>query len=73
VPGLKRGLRLRVALAFAIFCIIVVGTLGISLYIASDDIEEAHIEHRRVRAQLATDEQDANFNLRRKIPAKLWN
>jgi signal transduction histidine kinase len=44
VPGLKRGLRLRVALAFAIFCIVVVGTLGISLYIASDDIEEAHIE-----------------------------
>lgn len=44
MPGLKRGLRLRVALAFAIFCIIVVGTLGISLYIASDDIEEAHIE-----------------------------
>ena len=44
MPGLKRGLRLRVALAFAIFCIIVVGTLGISLYVASDDIEEAHIE-----------------------------
>ncbi len=44
VPGLKRGLRLRVALAFAIFCIVVVGTLGVSLYIASDDIEEAHIE-----------------------------
>jgi signal transduction histidine kinase len=44
VPGFKRGLRLRVALAFAIFCIVVVGTLGISLYIASDDIEEAHIE-----------------------------
>ncbi|SCY48393.1 Signal transduction histidine kinase [Nitrosospira sp. Nl5] len=44
MPGFKRGLRLRVALAFAIFCIVVVGTLGISLYIASDDIEEAHIE-----------------------------
>lgn len=44
VPGLKRGLRLRVALAFAVFCIVVVGTLGVSLYIASDDIEEAHIE-----------------------------
>lgn len=44
MPGLKRGLRLRVALAFAIFCIVVVGTLSISLYIASDDIEEAHIE-----------------------------
>jgi signal transduction histidine kinase len=44
VPGIKRGLRRRVALAFAVFCIVVVGTLGISLYIASDDIEEAHIE-----------------------------
>ncbi len=44
MPGFKRGLRLRVALAFAVFCIVVVGTLGISLYIASDDIEEAHIE-----------------------------
>ena len=44
VPVIRRGLRLRVALAFAIFCIVVVGTLGVSLYIASDDIEEAHIE-----------------------------
>ena len=41
---LKRGLRLRIALAFALFCIFVVGTLGISLYVASGDIEEAHIE-----------------------------
>ena len=40
----KRGLRLRIALAFAIFCILVVGTLGISLYVASGDIEEAHID-----------------------------
>jgi signal transduction histidine kinase len=44
VPGFKHGLRLRVALAFAVFCIVVVGTLGVSIYIASDDIEEAHIE-----------------------------
>ena len=44
MAGVKRGLRLRVALAFAIFCIVVVGTVGISLYIASDDIEQAHIE-----------------------------
>lgn len=41
---LKRGLRLRIALAFAIFCIFVVSTLGISLYVASSDIDEAHIE-----------------------------
>ena len=40
----KRGLRLRIALAFAIFCIFVVGTLGISLYVASGKIEEAHID-----------------------------
>jgi len=44
VLELKRGLRLRIALAFAVFCIFVVGTLGISLYVASGDIEEAHIE-----------------------------
>lgn len=41
---LKRGLRLRIALAFAVFCTLVVGTLAISLYVASGDIEEAHIE-----------------------------
>ena len=40
----KRGLRLRIALTFAIFSILVVGTLGISLYVASGDIEEAHID-----------------------------
>lgn len=41
---IKHGIRLRVTLALAIFCIIIVGTLAISLYFASDDIEEAHIE-----------------------------
>ena len=40
----KRGLRLRIALTFAIFSITVVGTLGISLYVASGNIEEAHID-----------------------------
>lgn len=41
---IKYGIRLRVTLALAIFCIIIVGALAISLYFASDDIEEAHIE-----------------------------
>lgn len=41
---IKYGIRLRVTLALAIFCIIIVGTLAISLYFASGDIEEAHIE-----------------------------
>lgn len=38
-----RGIRLRVTLALAIFSIITVGALAVSLYFASDDIEEAHI------------------------------
>lgn len=41
---IERGLRLRVALTLAIFCIFIVGTLGLSLYIASNSIEEDHIE-----------------------------
>lgn len=41
---IKYGIRLRVTLALAIFCIIIVGGLAISLYFASDDIEETHIE-----------------------------
>ncbi len=41
---IKYGIRLRVTLALAIFCIIIVGALAISLYFASDDIEEEHIE-----------------------------
>lgn len=40
---IKYGIRLRVTLALAIFCIIIVGGLAISLYFAAGDIEEAHI------------------------------
>ena len=36
-------MRLRVANALANFCIVTVGALGIILYVASDNIEEAHI------------------------------
>ncbi len=38
------GLRTRVAHALATFCIVMVGSLGISLYFVSDDIEETHVE-----------------------------
>lgn len=41
---LKHGLRQRVALALAIFCIFFVSIFGISLYVVSGDIEEDHIE-----------------------------
>lgn len=37
-------MRLRVANALANFCIITVGALGVILYVASDNIEEAHIK-----------------------------
>lgn len=40
---IEHGLRLRVAKALANFCIVTVGVLGIILYMASDNIEEAHI------------------------------
>lgn len=38
------NLRLRVALTFAIFCMFVVGALGIALFMASEEMEEALIE-----------------------------
>jgi hypothetical protein len=44
MPALKLNLRLRIALTFAIFCMFVVGALGIALYMASEEMEEALIE-----------------------------
>ena len=41
---IEQGLRLRVALALATFCIFITAGLGVSLYFASDDMEEAHID-----------------------------
>ena len=38
------GLRLRVALALALACLLVVGALGFTLYTASEDMEEALIK-----------------------------
>jgi len=40
---IERGIRLRVAIALATFCIFIVGALSIMLYVASDNIEEDHI------------------------------
>ena len=42
--SIEQGLRTRVAIALATFCICMVGSLGIGLYFISDDIEEDHIE-----------------------------
>lgn len=44
MPVLKLNLRLRIALTFAIFCMFVVGAMGIALFMASEEMEEALIE-----------------------------
>jgi signal transduction histidine kinase len=41
---MKQGLRLRIALAFAITCIAVVSALGLTLYTASEELEEALVD-----------------------------
>src|SRR5919106_5515953 len=46
-------LRLRIAIALATVCIAVVGALGFTLYMASEEMEEALVE------QLVTEELDA--------------
>jgi signal transduction histidine kinase len=46
-------LRLRIAIALATLCIAVVGALGFTLYMASEDMEEALVE------QLVTEELDS--------------
>lgn len=49
----KLDLRLRIAVVLATVCIAVVGALGITLYLASEDMEEALVE------QLVLEEMDA--------------
>jgi signal transduction histidine kinase len=46
-------LRLRIAIALATVCIAIVGALGFTLYLASEDMEEALVE------QLVTEELDS--------------
>lgn len=48
----RLGLRLRVALALALACVLVVGALGITLYAASEDMEESLIN------QIVSEEMD---------------
>ena len=59
------GLRLRVALALALACLLVVGALGFTLYTASEDMEEALIK------QLVSEEMDFLIQRHRQNPAYL--
>ena len=44
MPSWKSGLRLRITFAFAAVCIAVVGVLGITLYTAADEMEDALVD-----------------------------
>ena len=59
---IRPGLRLRVALALAIACLLVVGALGVTLYMASEELENSLI------AQLVTEEMDFLVERHREDP-----
>jgi signal transduction histidine kinase len=61
-PRIRWGLRLRVALALALACLLVVGALGITLFAASEEMEEALI------TQLVTEEMDYVLKRHRQDP-----
>lgn len=62
---LRFGLRLRVALALALACLLVVAALGFTLYTASEDMEESLIN------QLVSEEMDFLVQRHRQNPAFL--
>jgi len=57
------NLRLRIALAFAAVCIAVVSALGLTLYTAADDLEEALVD------QIVSDEMHSLIEHHRANPA----
>jgi signal transduction histidine kinase len=62
---IRPGLRLRVAVALAIACLLVVGALGVTLYMASEELEDSLI------AQLVTEEMDFLMERHRADPRYL--
>ncbi len=61
---IKPGLRLRVALAMALACLLVVGALGFTLYTASEDLEDAllvQLVAEEMDFLITRHKQDANF------------
>lgn len=61
----KFGLRLRVALAMALACLLVVGALGFTLYTASEDLEDSLL------VQLVAEEMDFLVKRHQQNPAYL--
>ena len=61
-PSARWGLRQRVALALALACLMVVGALGITLYAASEEMEQALIN------QLIAEEMDYVIKRHRQDP-----
>jgi signal transduction histidine kinase len=56
-------LRLRIGLALALACLLVVGTLGVTLYLASERLEDGLIDH------LVSDEMEYLLERHRQDPA----
>jgi len=65
VSGSRFGLRLRVALALALACLLVVGALGFTLYTASEDLEDSLL------VQLVSEEMDFLVKRHQQNPAYL--
>jgi signal transduction histidine kinase len=63
MPRIKLGLRLRIALALAAACLLVVGALGVTLYTASEDMEDALI------SQIVDEEMSYLVNRHRDDPS----
>jgi signal transduction histidine kinase len=59
----RSGLRLRITLAFAAVCLAVVAALGITLYTAADDLEEALID------QIVSEEASSFIQEHRRNPS----
>src|SRR5262245_56953809 len=61
----RPGLRLRIALALALACLLVVGALGFTLYAASEEMREALID------QIIAEEMDFLLQRHRENPAHI--
>ena len=60
----KLGLRLRIALVLALACLLAAGGVGVTLYSASEDMEDALIDQAR-SLELAGKKDDAIAAYRR--------
>ena len=66
---LRPGLRLRIAFALALACLLVVGTLGFTLYAASEEMEEGLID--QIIAEVSPEQKQEEIAKLKKAGAKV--